>query len=223
MALFQPVDRLETLPSQRIHAELTSTQTTEEKLKFLAGLNVGYVLSVHDLQSPLVQLDTTFRVNSPQPLRIYRLLNRIPRALLTDSQGPADGALGFREQVSVENGSPEAKSINADEPRILEHRSNQIEIEATANRKRLLVLLDSYYPGWQAYVDGNRVPVIAANFVYRAIEFPQGHHKVIFRYEPKSFIYGTGISASTGVGWGLAWLVSLIQRRQRATQDHSDA
>jgi len=74
-AVFQPVDRLETIPSQQIYLELASVKTQEEKLRFLAGLNVGYVLATHNVESPLLALDSTFPVNSPQPLRVYRLLN----------------------------------------------------------------------------------------------------------------------------------------------------
>jgi Bacterial membrane protein YfhO len=222
-AVFQPVDRLETLPSQRIHAELTATQSTGEKLKFLAGLNVGYVLSMYEIESPLVRLDTTFPVNSPQPFRLYRLLNHLPRAFLTDLQGPADGRLGFRDQLSVVGNEAELKALSVSQVQIKEYSPHRVQMEAESDRRRLLVLLDSYYPGWQAYVDGDPVPVAAANFVYRAIEFPEGHHRVDFRYEPKSFKYGAGISVCTGLCWGAAWLVNLLRRRQPAASSHSHA
>jgi hypothetical protein len=202
---------------------LTATQTTEEKLRFLAGLNVGYVLSMHEIESSLVRLDATFPVNSPQPFRLYRVLNHVPRAFLTEIQGPADGRLAFRDQLSVEGNNTELKTLSASRVQIREYRPNRIEIEAESDRKRLLVLLDSYYPGWQAYVDGNPVPVVAANFVYRAIEFPEGHHRVDFLYAPKSFKYGAGISASAGLGWGVAWLAGLLRRRQPAASGHSHA
>ncbi len=59
-----------------------------------------------------------------------------------------------------------------------------------------LVLTDTYYPGWQAYVDGERVPVLRADWLYRAVELPPGVHQVEFRYEP---------------GWlGLGWLLSAL-------------
>ena len=64
-AVFQPVDRLETLPSQRIYRELAAVKMQEEKLRFLAGLNVGYVLTTHNVESPLLVLHSTFPVNSP--------------------------------------------------------------------------------------------------------------------------------------------------------------
>jgi hypothetical protein len=222
-AVFQPVDRLETLPSQRIHAELTATQTSEEKLRFLAGLNVGYVLSMHEIESPLLRLDSTFPVNSPQPFRLYRLLNRLPRAFLTDTQGPADGTLAFRDQLSVVSDETGLETPSVSQVQIREYRPNRVQMEAESDRTCLLVLLDSYYPGWKAYVDDNPVPVVAANFVYRAIEFPKGHHRVDFRYEPKSFMYGAAISACTGLAWGVAWLVNLLRRKQPTASGHSHA
>lgn len=47
-----------------------------------------------------------------------------------------------------------------------------------------LVTTDAYYPGWRAYVDGVRTPVYRANVAFRAIEVPQGEHRIVYRYEP---------------------------------------
>ncbi|MGH9428221.1 MAG: YfhO family protein, partial [Terriglobia bacterium] len=220
-AVFQPVDRLETLPSQRIHAELMATQATEEKLQFLAGLNVEYVLAVHDIDSPRVVLDSTFPVNSPQPLRLYRLLNPLPRVFLSESKGPADGEESFREQLSVRGESGASSATGSETPRILNYRPNQIEIETKTSQNCLLVLLDSYYPGWSAFVDAVPTPVIAANFVYRAINLPQGRHRVTFRYEPKSFVYGAAISGCTALIWGVVWVASLFRRSAVASSSHA--
>jgi uncharacterized membrane protein YfhO len=59
---------------------------------------------------------------------------------------------------------------------------------------------DTYYPGWQAYVDGKRVPILRANWMFRALELPAGAHTVEMRYEP------TGQTA----GWVLAALSLLV-------------
>src|SRR6185295_10833103 len=147
-------DRLETIPSQQIYLELAAVKTREEKLRFLAGLNVGYVLATHNVESPLLALDATFPVNSPEPLRIYRLSNPLPRVFLTDSQGPADRQLSFQDQLSVESRAGNQKSESLERAQVVSYRSSQVDIETESTRNRLLVLLDSYYPGWEATVDG---------------------------------------------------------------------
>jgi hypothetical protein len=210
-AVFLPVDRLETIPSQQIYLELASVKTQQEKLRFLAGLNVGYVLATHDIESPLLALDSTFPVNSPEPLRVYRLSNTIPRVFLTDSQGQADRQPSFQEQLSVEGGTANQGNVTRERAQVVSYCPNQVDIETESPRNRLLVLLDSYYPGWKATIDGTAVPVVAANFVYRAIELPQGRHRVAFRYESRPFTRGAWMSGSTV----LAWFVVCVALRFR--------
>jgi hypothetical protein len=222
-AVFQPVDRLETIPSQQIYLELASVKTREEKLRLLAGLNVGYVLATHNVESPLLVLDATFPVNSPEPLRIYRLSNPLPRVFLTDSQGQADRQLSFQEQLSVEGGAGNQRNPTRERAQIVSYRPTQVDIETDSTRNRLLVLLDSYFPGWKATIDGRTVPVVAANFVYRAIELPQGRHHVAFRYESRPFIQGAWISGSTVLAWVVVCVVLRFRRSWHAAQSHAHA
>ncbi|MFZ5845372.1 MAG: YfhO family protein [Patescibacteria group bacterium] len=57
-----------------------------------------------------------------------------------------------------------------------------------------LVLTDTYYPGWQAYLDGQPTKILPANLAQRAVIVPPGSHVVVFRYEPESLRYGAIIS-----------------------------
>jgi hypothetical protein len=226
-SVFNPVDRLETLPSQLINAELFHTHGTDETLRFVAGLNVRYVLSNGTITGPLVEPDATFPINSPQPLRLYRLSNGLPRAFLIDTDQNSGSSFEFREALSVNDtqgrANPKllqrsATSKNALEAvRILRYSSRRVDLEATADRKRSLVLLDSFYPGWRATLDGQEVPIVGANYVYRAISFPAGQHHVTFSYEPRSFYYGLSITLTTLAGWILTALAIRLTRRRGET------
>jgi hypothetical protein len=68
----------------------------------------------------------------------------------------------------------------------------------------VLVLSDQYYPGWQATVDGQSVPITRAFTALRAVCVPAGAHTVQFIYRPLSLIIGVIL---TVVGW---LVVSLI-------------
>jgi len=220
-AVFQPVDRLETLPSQRIYHELAAVKMQEEKLRFLAGLNVGYVVATHSVESPLLALDSTFPVNSPQPLRIYRLSNHLPRVFLTETQGPADGQLSFQDQLSVESRVENQRHQSLERAEVVSYRPSQIDIETESPRNRLLVLLDSYYPGWKASIDGAAVPVVAANFVYRAIELPRGRHRVTFQYESRPFNRGAWISGCAALAWVVACVAFRFRRSIHAASSNA--
>ena len=60
----------------------------------------------------------------------------------------------------------------------------------------VLVVLDSYAPGWTATVDGKTAPVLLADFAFRAVPFPPGATEVVLTYEPKSVWIGAIVSLS---------------------------
>jgi len=77
-----------------------------------------------------------------------------------------------------------------------------------------LVLLDAYYPGWMATVDGVAEPIMRANSMFRAVLVPAGDHTVEFRFRPDSLRVGGAISL-VSVGLLLA-LVGVGFRRYRS-------
>ncbi len=227
-SVFQPVDRLETLPSQAINVELTKAGSVEEKLSLLGGLNVGYVLAVHQIDSGQVALDSEFEVNSPQPLRLYRVLNKLPRAFLVDPNRSQSDALAYREYLSVQSQSlsgkideRETRQASFGTVKILKYLPNRVEMETATDQKRILVLVDSYYPDWKATVDGKDVPVIAANYVYKAIELPLGQHRISVYYQPKSFTRGLYLTLGTILAWLLSWPVWWISSKRGTALRHA--
>jgi hypothetical protein len=78
---------------------------------------------------------------------------------------------------------------------IAHYEANRVEIVANASKDGWLVLLDSYSPGWNAYVDGRPAPIYRANYLYRAVAVRHGTHRIEFRYEPTSFYAGALLSA----------------------------
>ncbi len=71
---------------------------------------------------------------------------------------------------------------------------NEVILETAGESPGLLVLTDSYYPGWQAWVYESAVPIYRANYAFRAVAVPSGKQRVTLRYEPASFKVGLFIS-----------------------------
>src|SRR5262249_31392030 len=67
---------------------------------------------------------------------------------------------------------------------------NRVSLVSDTASPGFLVLTETWYPGWQATVDGNFVPIYKANHLFRAIEIPQGKHKVEMSFSPRSFWLG---------------------------------
>jgi hypothetical protein len=60
-----------------------------------------------------------------------------------------------------------------------------------------LLLSDAWYPGWEATVDGEPMPVERANILFRAVSVPEGEHQVEWVYRPASFRLGVAVSLGT--------------------------
>ena len=77
----------------------------------------------------------------------------------------------------------------------------------------MLVLSDSYYPGWTAQVDGAPSPILRANGLYRAVAIPAGRHQVVFEYRPSSFRNGAWLSAASALVLVALPLADVARRR----------
>jgi uncharacterized membrane protein YfhO len=82
----------------------------------------------------------------------------------------------------------------------------------SAKRSGRLVVLDSFYPGWQARVDGKLTGIDRTNYLFRSIELAGGEHQVVFSFRPTSFLAGMFVSlfcclvVMAWLGWRLAAL-----------------
>jgi hypothetical protein len=70
--------------------------------------------------------------------------------------------------------------------------ANQVVVEADCTEPSYLILTDSYYPGWKAYLNDSQEPIeiLRANYLFRAVRLQAGHSKVVFKYQPQSLING---------------------------------
>jgi hypothetical protein len=78
---------------------------------------------------------------------------------------------------------------------------NRLSLRISAVSSGWLVLSDVWYPGWQAWVDGKLVPILRADYLFRAVQIPAGEHAITFAYRPLSFRMGLGISL-------IAWIIA---------------
>jgi hypothetical protein len=79
-------------------------------------------------------------------------------------------------------------------PTIVSYRNDSVAIETFSRRPSILVLSDSYYPGWHARIDGKATHIFRANGLFRAVVLPAGNHRVSFTYRPLSVIVGAALS-----------------------------
>jgi hypothetical protein len=80
------------------------------------------------------------------------------------------------------------------EVKIKSYLANKVLLETKTDANQLLFLSDTYYPGWQAFVDGEETRIYRANYTFRAVGVPEGEHQVLFSYQPSFFTWGVKIS-----------------------------
>lgn len=77
------------------------------------------------------------------------------------------------------------------------YSENEIIIKTNSSHKGFLILTDVFYPGWKAYVDGERTKIYRGFKVFRSIRINEGYHKIRFVFEPESFKKGAFLSLTT--------------------------
>lgn len=92
--------------------------------------------------------------------------------------------------------------------RIVVDEPERVEIEAELAAPGLIVLADTFYPGWGATVDGREAPILATNHLYRGVAAPAGRHRVVFAYRPRSVRAGAAASVLA-----LLVLIALVRPR----------
>ncbi len=78
---------------------------------------------------------------------------------------------------------------------LLMDRNNEIEVKVENSVSGWLMVSDSYYPGWEARVDGIKTEISPAQYIFKAIPLQPGKHDIIFIYRPKIYLFGAIISS----------------------------
>ncbi len=109
--------------------------------------------------------------------------------------------------------------------KLADYKPNHLTYETNSSAEQLAVFSEVWYDpgqgkGWQAYIDGQEVEHIRANYVLRAIKVPAGQHKIEFKFFPRAYYMGETISLISSlilllsfVGY-LVW--EFLQARKRS-------
>ncbi|HOX38274.1 MAG TPA: YfhO family protein [Candidatus Brocadiia bacterium] len=94
-----------------------------------------------------------------------------------------------------------------------EYTANTVCLRVRLNGNGILVLADTYYPGWRAWVDGVETPIIPVDVLFRGLNIGPGDHEVRFEFISEPFYMGAAISAATWAVTLALFILSLLRRR----------
>ena len=159
------------------------------QLQVLNMLNTKYVIYNPDAQ-PLINpaafgeawfVDTAVFVQSADEEIAALAKNNLRTTAVVDQQ--------FAELIT-ETGWNGNSAIQ-----MTDYQPNQLTYRTETEGDRLAVFSEIYFAnGWNAYVDGEKVPHLRVNYLLRALPIPKGNHEVVFKFEPRVWIVGERIS-----------------------------
>jgi hypothetical protein len=212
-------DQVETPSSVRVRGAWDGGRVT------LRGLSL--IDERTDVFQPLVLSDTgRYRLVHSGDVKIYENLEVLPRAFFVHraifAADDEDALMIMRDPnfnpattvvlddsvaaVHVPGSALDVSSrASGAQVELLRYESERITASVLAPADGWLLLSDAWYPGWEAKVDGQAVPVERADILFRAVQVPAGKHQVELVYQPASFRLGVAISLSV-TGLLLAWV-----------------
>lgn len=228
------VDSLNTKESETLWERIRQLPQPK-RLEALRKLNSPWVLSMEPLPleglTPIVSMDTI----SQRQVHAYWLQQSLQRAYFTSGiefapsteaalerflapSFPAGATVILEGEGTSRSGTPGAGSVT-----LKEYGGTRVVCEVSARLDGHVVLLDSHYPGWEAYVDGKPAEIRRANYAFRAVPVATGRHLVEFRYRPKVFYLGLIISTVFLLAAGLVATHALLTRHRRRGKNPTSA
>jgi uncharacterized membrane protein YfhO len=188
-------------------------------------LNVKYLLSFRPLSHKGIALVRHF---PEYPSWLYKIDRSVPRVYMVNKSvventpaqvlrrlsspyfGPTEQVV-LDEDVEIKQQRPLAATA-----KIVHYENQSVAVHASLNDSGILVLADSYYPGWRAYVDGTEAKILRANHFFRAVALTEGEHVVEFKYEPLSFKIGAIVSLVTLLFLLIVSVIVFFRNRQHS-------
>lgn len=166
--------------------------------------------------SPQGQVDPQFlkpylnKVFEDKSVVVFEDTQSLPRAFLVNKttsvgldQTYADllkSDFDPRKIVLVNNGP----NLNLEYPAtsMVEYKTvtnNKVQVKTESSAKSFLVILNNFYPGWSAFVDGKPASLFQTDGAFWGVELPSGQHMVDFVYYPRSLVLGAILSLGSAL------------------------
>lgn len=183
--------------------------------RLLDLLNVKYVLTTRHIPNPGYKLVYNGEIQVYENEDYLPRAFVVPRARVVADPEQRDEELKHLDPLEYVILEEEAEGVEdkgqgtgaPPHPLITSYTINEVLIDVEMTGEGWLVLADSYFPGWKAYVrplgagenEELEVPIYRADGNFRAVHLSGGAHTVRFKYAPRSFQLGLFGSFIAGV------------------------
>ena len=142
-------------------------------------------------------------------------------ALLSGLAGADDAQLRDAAFTVQGEGVPDLSGPSASsDVTVSRYSPDRVDLWVQSSAPGLLILTDTYAPGWTATVCGSSAPIYRVYAAYRAVSFPGGTCTVTFKYRPLFTYAGFVAAGFTALGLiGFTVLMTWRDRRERTARD----
>jgi hypothetical protein len=98
------------------------------------------------------------------------------------------------DSVRITRARPVEGKEQAGQVEVTSMQPNRLKLKARLAHPGFVVVSGSFYPGWGASVDGTDAPVLKADGMLMAVPVPAGAHEIVFRFLPRTFLWGLAVS-----------------------------
>jgi Bacterial membrane protein YfhO len=159
----------------------------------------------------------------------YTYTPRLPSAFVIGKVRPVDGAGALELAVAGDTFDPRRSVLVEDRCDVcnrmtaagfagrvtrVRRNDNSIALEVEASRPAMLVVSESWFPGWSATVDRAPTRVLRADAVALGVPVPAGRHSVELTYNAPGFRLGAALS---GAGVVSILIAAALLRRRRTS------
>ena len=190
------------------HAALFLTVVGQGSMKLLP---IFKEVATGDMQFG-VRLDITLKANEPKTLEFPMPDSERAQVFLR-----VDYAESARDMLITAAGVATDAGDEKDHIRIVRQTANQVDLRLTdLSGPRVLLFVDSFYPGWKATVDGREVPILPANNAFKAVVVPAGASEVRFVFSSVRVALGLALAGIALVLVAVTIFAARLQRRRAA-------
>jgi hypothetical protein len=176
----------------------------QEKVKALMAPNEVRLLTLDPSNVDLLRSFGVRFVITAEDGRLYPVLRANPRYSLLEPSGSYFKAFELRDPLPAYRWQAEPQSGPASVERTL-WTPERREFKVRSSTGGRFVLVEQFFPGWRATMDGKPVEIERFEDVFQAIHMPGGEHRILFEYRPRALLAGAFITLLSLAGlWAAA-------------------
>ena len=107
---------------------------------------------------------------------------------------------------------------------LVKYEPNDLKYSFSSKTDQVVVFSEIYYDkGWNAYINGHKVPYVRANYLLRAMPLKAGNYEIEYKFEPTSYSLGNTIALISSLLLVLSLLGYIFLQRNKSRKTSLNA